>query len=73
MDDFVNLLDTDPCDCRSLWQRRRPGAGDQPAAPLPIKQVPAFARTLNRLGLAAAPDKRAPRCRKRQVAWELRR
>ena len=58
MDDFVNLLDTDPMRLPQFVAAPETWRGPT-AAPLPIKQVPAFARTLNRLGLAAARQKSA--------------
>src|SRR5882724_10809437 len=53
MDDFVSLLDTDPARLPDLIANPETWRGPT-VGPEPIKPVPAFARTLNRLGLAAA-------------------
>jgi hypothetical protein len=58
MNDFASLLETDPARLPELlvspetW--RGPTVGPQPIVPVPL-----FARTLNRLGLAAAREKNA--------------
>ncbi len=58
MDDFVNLLDTDPARLPELIANPETWRGPT-VGPEPIKPVPAFARTLNRLGLAAARQNNA--------------
>src|SRR6266850_555117 len=56
MNDFLNLLETDPLRLPSLIAQAETWRGPT-VGPQPLKQVPAFARTLNRLGLAAARQK----------------
>ncbi len=58
MDDFVNLLETDPMRLPQYVAAPETWRGPTTSPP-PVKPVPAFARTLNRLGLAAARQKSA--------------
>lgn len=56
MDDFVNLLETDPSRMHELVATPETWRGPT-AAPAPAKPAPLFARELSRLGLAAAKKK----------------
>jgi hypothetical protein len=56
MDDFINLLETDPTRLPDLVATPETWRGPTADAE-PIKPVPLFARKLNRLGLAAARKK----------------
>ena len=58
MDDFMKMLDTDPMQLPKFVATPETWRGPT-VGPEPVKQVPAFARTLNRLGLAAARQKNA--------------
>ena len=75
MDDFVNLLETDPSRMHELVATPETWRGPV-ADPAPAKPAPLFARKLSRLGLAAAkkkglvPSPSGNRCSKSSV-WLL--
>jgi hypothetical protein len=58
MNDFMNMLETDPMQLPKYVAKPETWRGPT-IGPPPVKPVPAFARTLNRLGLAAARQKNA--------------
>ncbi len=58
MNDFMNMLETDPMQLPKYVAKPETWRGPT-IGPPPVKPVPAFARTLNRLGLAAARQKSA--------------
>ena len=57
MDDFVNLLETDPSRMHELVAIPETWRGPM-TDPAPAKPVPLFARKLSRLGLAAREEER---------------